>query len=309
MKDLYVSLVGERPTPAVLDHFAGIGLIRGEFVQRRVQRSMLTPEVRATLRAYLTDVATAAGDREVWYRTMDLWTEEGNSLAGAGYVGFERNPMVGVRGGRRAKQAPDEFKAECEVLAEVGATHPNLRVQFPFVGDGDEFAWLAGTARSHGVTGPLGSMVEIPSAALCADDIVRAGAARLLVGLNDLSCLTCGAERSFDFDTKLHPALWRLVDLAVGAARERGVPIGVAGSLSPEVLRRADHHGLDFATVHYSQARTVLDLGDEPWPDEGLELEVKLTTRAAIDRFTRDIWLLAADPGGSRGGPDGTAGS
>jgi phosphoenolpyruvate-protein kinase (PTS system EI component) len=295
--DIHVSLVGERLTPDVIGQFAGVGLIRGEFVQRRVQRSMLTPDVRETLRAYLSDIATVAGEREVWYRTMDLWTEEGNSLAGASYVGFERNPLVGVRGGRRAKQAPDEFKAECEVVAEVSAAHPNLRVQFPFVGDGTEFAWLADTARSHGLPGPFGSMVEIPSAALGVAEIVRAGATRLLVGLNDLSCLTCGAERSFDFDTKLHPALWRLIDLAVDAAHEAGVPIGVAGSLSPEVLERAAEHGLDFATVHYSQARTVLDLGDQPWPDEGLELDIKLTTRAAIDRFTRDIWLLSSEEG------------
>jgi hypothetical protein len=38
----------------------------------------------------------------------------------------------------------------------------------------------------------------------------------------------------------------------------------------------------------------------EPWPDEGLELEVTHTTRTAIDRFSRDIWLLStADEQGS----------
>lgn len=288
----YVSLIGESPPPEVVARFEGVGLVRGEYIQRRFQGSMLTAEVQAALRSYMTATAERFAPGVVCYRTMDLWTDEGNSLAGSTYVDFERNPLLGIRGGRRARRAPDEFRAELDTLAEVAAAAPNLEVLFPFVGDGEEFAELLALLRAAGLTCPVGSMVEIPSAALTAESILAAGAARLLVGMNDLSCLTCGSARSTEFREKSHPAVWELIDRTVAAAHAAGAPAGMAGSLSPAIVERAERHGLDYVTLHYSQARSVLGLGDEPWPDEGMELEIKYTTKAAIDRFSADMWAL-----------------
>lgn len=282
----WVSLVGEAPTP-ILDRFGGIGLVRGEFFMRRVLRSVLHDDVRKTIGAYLDSLCTAMKGRAVWYRTADLWSEEAAALEGTQYLVTEGNPIVGVRGIRRALAAPDEFAAECQVLAEVGARHDNLRVLFPFIADEHEFARAYEVARDSGVTSPIGSMVEVPSAALRAGAIADAGAAMLLVGMNDLSCLTFGRERSLGFGDKLHPAVQSLVTATVSSAHERSVPCGVAGSLSVKVIDMVQRCGADFATVHYSQARQLFWPQEEPWPEEGLELEVKLRTKEAIRRRAR----------------------
>ena len=271
-----LSLVGEAAPAHVLEQFEGVGLVRGEFVPRQLRRSLLEEDVRLRLREYLSWLGAAVAPHEVWYRTTDLWTDEANRLHGSAVREVERNPMLGLRGVRRARSVPDEFKIECETVAKACEAASNLRVQFPFVTDAEEFAAVAAAASAEGVPGPFGSMVEIPSAAVGAADILDAGADRLLVGVNDLSCLTTGSNRATGFDQKLHPAVWHLVDLAAEAAHARGRHIGIAGLLSPELISRAGEHGLDFVSVHYSQARDVLALGDEPWPDEDLERTIKL---------------------------------
>ncbi len=306
----WVSLVGEAPT-AILDRFGGVGLIRGEFFARRVLRSVLHEDVQKTIAAYLDAVCTAMTGREVWVRTADLWSEEANVLDGTQNIIEERNPILGIRGIRRSFTVPDEFMAECQVLAEVGSRHDNLGVLFPFVADEAEFARAFRMAREAGVTGPIGSMVEIPSAALRAAEIVDAGASVLLVGMNDLSCLTVGRERSAGFSDKLHVAVEKLVATAVSAAHARSVRCGVAGSLSADVIAMAERCGADFATIHYSQARQLLWPGDDTWPDEGLELEIKLRTREATRRFAyaRLEAEAAAGPGGAFGVNAGAASS
>ncbi|HZM75051.1 MAG TPA: putative PEP-binding protein [Candidatus Limnocylindrales bacterium] len=279
----WVSLVGEAPTP-ILDRFGGVGLVRGEFFMRRVLRSVLHDDVRKSIAAYLDSLCAAMNGREVWYRTADLWSEEAAVLDGTQYLVAEGNPIVGVRGVRRSLAAPDEFVAECQVLAEVGARHGNLRVLFPFVADEHEFARASEIARDSGVMAPIGSMVEVPSAALRAGAIADAGASLLLVGMNDLSCLTCGRERSPGFADKLHPAVQNLISATVLSASERSIRCGVAGSLSTEVIAMAQACGADFATVHYSQARQLFWPEEQTWPDEGLEFEVKVRTKEAIRR-------------------------
>lgn len=292
--ETWVTLVGEAPT-AVLDRFRGVGLIKGEFLMRRVLRSILHEDVRKSVAGYLDAVCTAMGGREVWYRTADLWSEEANVLAGTWHVAVERNPIVGARGVRRGLAVPDEFLAECRVLSEVAARHSNLGVLFPFVTDEDEFSRALEVARGAGVAARIGSMVEVPSAALRAAEIVDAGAAVLLVGMNDLSCLTVGRERAVGFGDKLHPAVERLLAMVVDAAHARSVRCGVAGSLSTDVLEMAERCGADYATIQYSQARQLLSPTEDTWPDEGLEFEVKHHTKEAIRRL--------GQPGASTGKP------
>jgi phosphoenolpyruvate-protein kinase (PTS system EI component) len=277
-----LSLVGERPGSSVLDRFQAIGLIRGEFFQRAVLESISSTAVQRSVHDYLVWVASAMGSRPVWYRTADLWSDEGNCLEGSQKLEREKNPVIGQRGIRRSLALPDEFATECAVLAEVQAIHPNVRVQFPFISTIDEFELASERAVQEGVQGPFGTMIETPAAALAVDALLDAGASRLMVGLNDLSCLTLASERGSSFAGKLSRPLWDLIERVRSSARSRGCPIGVAGSMDREVVSRALGADLDFASIHYSQARTVLDLDEPAWPDEQLELDVKIRTRDAI---------------------------
>jgi phosphoenolpyruvate-protein kinase (PTS system EI component) len=288
----WLSLAGERIGAETLAHFDGIGLIRGEYVQRLVPGQLMTPPVTRTLTRYVGATCTAAGEKEVWYRSTDFYTEEANMLAGRGAEFFEKNPVIGIRGARRSLAVPDEFRRECHAVAELAAEHANLRMLVPFITDEDEFASMRDTARGEGVTCPIGAMIEIPSAALRAEEIIGAGADRLLIGMNDLSCLTAGSQRSSTFEWKVHPAIRSLAERAIDAAHSARVRCGIAGALSADVLDWASGAGVDYASIHYSQARRLLRLGDEPWDQETAENEMARATRAAIDAFNRALLAL-----------------
>jgi phosphoenolpyruvate-protein kinase (PTS system EI component) len=276
----FVSLVGE-PFGHVESHFDGVGLIRGEYFQRRVLRSICHDDVRSSIEAYLDEVCHIAGDREVWYRLSDLWSDEGNVLDGAAWVPPETNPLVGMRGVRRLTGLREELDAECAMLASLGKRWSNLGVIVPFVVDEQDFSEVADVLRSHGFAGVVGSMIETPAAAVCASAIIDRGAGRLLFGLNDLSCLVLASDRSADDTAKMHPALWSLIESALRAAHHAHVRCGLAGSLTERVVARARRAGLDYVTLHYSQARELLGEPEPAWPLEDLDREIKRITRAA----------------------------
>jgi pyruvate,water dikinase len=113
--------------------------------------------------------------------------------------------------------------------------------------------------RRHGLTNRVGAMIEVPSAALCVGDFVDAGAACLVVGLNDLTGLVLGASRTaMDFDYS-HPAIWHLVEYVWNVAQDRTVDFRIAGNY-PDTLV-TDRHGipLDAWTVHYADWSRLVD--------------------------------------------------
>jgi phosphoenolpyruvate-protein kinase (PTS system EI component) len=164
----------------------------------------------------------------------------------------------------------------------------------PFVADADEFARTHHAMRSCGVGAPIGCLIQLPSAAVGAGDIVEAGAARLLIGLDDLSCLVTGTERGAASDQTLHPAVWEVVDSVVEDAHRCHVLCGLAGSLSKEAIDCSVASGADYVSVHYSQARSLLMPTDVAWPDENLETDIEIATRAAVERLRRDMVALWA---------------
>ncbi len=290
----WLSLAGERIDVNTLARFDGIGLIRGEYVQRLTAGELMTPPVTRTLTRYVDAACAAAGDKEVCYRSTDLYTEEANMLAGRSADFFERNPVIGMRGAHRSLAVPDEFRRECHAVAELAAEHANLRMLIPFITDEDEFARMRDAAWHEGVTCAIGAMIEIPSAALRAEEIIAAGADWLLIGMNDLSCLAAGSQRSSTFEWKLHAAIRFLAERAVDAAHGARVRCGIAGTLSTDVLKWASAVGVDYASVHYSQARSLLGLGEEPWEQETAEEEAAQAARTAIDAFNRSLLALGA---------------
>jgi phosphoenolpyruvate-protein kinase (PTS system EI component) len=291
----WLSLSGEQPSDAVLQLVAGVGLIRGEYVRRRALGRPNAGPVLDYLRSYLDLVCTAAVGHEVWYRITDALSEELNLHAGTGRTRFERNPVLGTRGAGWARAAPDEFGAECSVVAEVARNHANLRLLVPYVRDETDFVFVRELAHRNGVTCPVGSMIETPSAVRRVKQIVAAGASRLLVGMNDLSCLITASQRDKSGTRMLHPAVWRFVSDAIDAAHSAGRACGVAGNLTSDVIERAFTAGADYVTVHYSHARMLLEAGNVPWAEEDLEGQLARSTRAAIEAYNRDLTLLSIE--------------
>src|SRR5947207_152383 len=115
---------------------------------------------------YLDSAATTFAPKPVWYRTSELWSDEANSLEGIDYVVQELNPLMGLRGMRRALQYPGSFELELRVVAEVARNKPNLHLLLPYVGDVDEFLSGVSILEKVGWPNRFGSMLEIPAAVL-----------------------------------------------------------------------------------------------------------------------------------------------
>lgn len=127
------------------------------------------------------------------------------------------------------------FRTQILALLRAG-TEGDLRVLLPMIPDAD--AWNACMAevescrqelRTRGVRFredlPFGCVVDMPSAALLADEILAGGAQLLGIDVDDLTRYTCGLSRMDEGYRADTPAVLRLVQCVVEAAEARGLPV------------------------------------------------------------------------------------
>lgn len=220
--------------PAICD---GIGLVRTEFL---FEGSRGLPGEDAQYAVYRRILDWAAG-RSVTIRTLDAGGDK--PIAGLTVDG-ERNPFLGLRGIRLSLARPEVFRVQLRALCRA-AVHGTLKVMLPMIAlpaeldranamlDA-EFAAL----KAEGIVcarPPLGIMVEVPAAALCAEDF---GAAFYSIGSNDLTQYTMAAARDIgavaDLNDAGHPAVLALIARTVEAGRKRGVEVSLCGDAAAD---------------------------------------------------------------------------
>ena len=120
----------------------------------------------------------------------------------------EFNPMLGFRGCRLGVVFPEinEMQVRAVFQAAVrlarNGKHPIPHIEVPLVGDLKEFMPLKRlvhrVAKNEGAHGlvkyQVGTMIEVPRAALCADELARE-CDFMSFGTNDLTQMTCGFSR------------------------------------------------------------------------------------------------------------------
>ncbi len=196
----------------------------------------------------------------------------------------EKNPMLGLRGCRlgishpeiSGMQARAMGEAACDVAAEGIAVR--LEIMIPLVGERRELDAQAAVVREalrqvfaeRGSTVPfeVGTMIEVPRAALVAGDLARS-AEFFSFGTNDLTQTTLGLSRDdvgpvlasylergiYDADpfaTLDREGVGRLVKLAVeeGRAARPGLHLGICGEHGGDPASIAFCHevGLDYVS-------------------------------------------------------------
>lgn len=240
----------------------GVGLLRTELL---FLGASTAPPVDRQRDAYRTVLAAFAG-RRVVVRVLDAGADKplpyltGPDRAGPGRVGqgrvgpgragpapaesaptgpAEPNPALGRRGVRALRAAPHVLRPQLAAIAGAAAeTDADVWVMAPMVAEPDEAAWFTAEAAAQGLL-TAGAMIEVPSAALLADEIL-AVTDFASIGTNDLAQYALAADRQLAglgaLQDPWHPALLRLVRLVGEAGARAGKPVGVCGEAAADPL-------------------------------------------------------------------------
>jgi len=222
---------------------AGIGLFRTEFLF--MNRPTL-PDEEEQFTAMAEVVREMAG-AEVTFRTLDIGGDKLAQSLGS-YIGEAANPALGLRAIRLSLKEPGLFKTQLRAILRVGALGP-VRVLLPMVTTAAEVEAArqlmiqcrrelqqAGVPQGPALP-PLGTMIEIPAAALSADSLAVVSDFFAL-GTNDLVQYTVAIDRGNDqvaaLYNPLNPAVLRLIEFTVEAAKRAGIPISICGEMGAD---------------------------------------------------------------------------
>jgi len=230
----------------------GVGLMRTEFL---FMARTSAPSEDEQFGAY-REMARALAGRPLIIRTLDIGGDKEVPYLN---IPKEDNAFLGVRGIRFCLARPDLFMPQLRALYRATAYGP-LSIMFPMISTLEEWEQARSIAEQvrqelNAPSVPLGIMIEVPSAVILADHFARQ-VDFFSIGTNDLTQYTLAMDRLHPQLAKqadgLHPAVLRMVDKTVQAAKREGKWVGVCGGIAGDQKGAAILTGLGVSELSVS---------------------------------------------------------
>lgn len=255
-----IDLPGELEVAARVDA-AGIGLLRTEYMF--MNREDLPNEDEQYER--LKVMVEGMKGRPVTIRSLDIGGDKIAPALGR-HIGDADNPALGLRAIRLSLEVPSLLNSQLGAVLRASA-HGPVRLLVPMVTQPGEIVAVKkaleriAKRRKIKTLPPVGAMIEVPAAALAADQLARV-CDFFSIGTNDLTMYTLAADRGDErvarYYDPLHPAILRLIQFAAEAARRAGIPIALCGEMAGDVRYTALLLGLglrEFSVAPHSLPR------------------------------------------------------
>lgn len=216
----------------------GIGLYRTEFLYLAAETE---PNEETHFAAY-SEVVRAMGDKPVVIRTLDLGADK---LAQLPSPEEERNPVLGLRSIRMSLRNLPMFRTQLRAILRASALG-DVRVMFPLITTLMELRQarmvltdVMEDLEEHNIPFnrglPVGMMVEVPAAVMMIDRFVEE-VDFVSIGTNDLVQYALAVDRGNKDVAGLYnscdPAVLRLIDMTIKAAKRRQISTNLCGRMS-----------------------------------------------------------------------------
>ena len=302
--DLYANIELPEDTEAAVRVAAdGVGLYRTEFLF--MNRSDV-PNEEEQLASYL-GVLKAFSGRPVTIRTLDLGADKqvdgGRVVTGP----VATNPALGLRAIRLCLKDLNLFRPQLRAILRASA-HGPVRMMIPMLSNTQELTQVLSLVeqvkqelRERGEQFdelmPVGGMVEVPAAAVCASLFARY-LDFLSIGTNDLIQYTLAIDRIDDqvnylYDP-LHPAVLRLIQMTLSAGKQAHIPVSLCGEMASDrqYTRLLLGLGLTQFSAHPNSLLEVKEVIKESDVSELQQLAENLLSAADDEQYAA---LLAAN--------------
>ena len=213
----------------------GIGLFRSEFLYMNSENF---PTEEEQFKAY-KEVALKLENKKVIIRTLDIGGDKDLKYM---KLPKEENPFLGYRAIRICLDNIALFKTQIRAILRA-SNYGNLAIMLPMISSIEELRdakriiqevkkELIDSNISFKENIEIGIMIEIPAAALISESLAKE-CDFFSIGTNDLIQYTVAVERGNEkianLYTKFHPAVIKLVKLAIDSAHKNNILCGMCG--------------------------------------------------------------------------------
>lgn len=219
----------------------GIGLFRSEIL---LMNNVYTSDYKKRAAVYKDSAERFSEIGPVTIRTFDVGGDKTIDGVGAD----EENPFLGLRSIRYCLAHKEFFRNQIKAIL-TSSVIKNVRIMFPMITGSEELdealAFLESVKKELDRDGieydkniKVGSMIEVPSAALTSYSIAKK-VDFMSIGTNDLIQYTIAVDRgnekvSYLYEP-LHPAHLALLRLVLENGKKAGVEVSICGEMAGDV--------------------------------------------------------------------------